>query len=280
MSLGILHEKSNTKTIFSLVDYEEYGGRETITLLTEAQAAAIAGRKNRIHPGFGTGISASENPADLEILRIAPEKPNSEVWKLRIAGEDVTTLSDRQVEILIEMSTPVFEPGQPDWQTRDAEKIDDEIHALEQNIHHIRQSITKLKRDRIGLEQHISMRDDLPERADTPVGELMALSRYLSGMNMSAGMTFYPNGASKFEMGPQKLPPEHLERLQSRIMDFMPVLLEAETGSRSPAEGNVLKISMDGKSGPWIIQGHDHLEINLARLEEISFEEEVDSPSP
>lgn len=119
----------------------DLGGTEYQTLcsLTELQAHALAGphtglfflhEEKPIHPPV--------EPRALHIFR-RPDRPaNTRAWSLCVGPDHAAYVSDEAVRLLQEHANPVFEPGEPNWATRDIEDLDDQILAAEEALETLR----------------------------------------------------------------------------------------------------------------------------------------------
>lgn len=95
--------------------------------LTEKQAHAIAGEHTDIYFRHNRSHDLTREPQDLVIKRVQDRKPKQLAWTLEIGGEEAGYVGDDLVRYLIDLSHPVFEPNEPNWKTRDIERIDDAI---------------------------------------------------------------------------------------------------------------------------------------------------------
>lgn len=95
--------------------------------LTEKQAHAIAGEHTGIYFGSNRIYNPMREPQPILIKRVQDRKPKRLAWAMEIGDEHAGYVNDDLVRYLIDLSHPVFEPGEPNWKTRDIERIDDKI---------------------------------------------------------------------------------------------------------------------------------------------------------
>lgn len=114
---------------------------EPIVLLTEREALAVAGA----HSGIDffskpPATTAPVAPAPITIERVPDRQPGTRAWRFRI-GETLVTrekdgeiiplrLSDDHVQALERHASVLFEPGQPDWDLREIEDMEDRAVRL------------------------------------------------------------------------------------------------------------------------------------------------------
>lgn len=133
------------------------GGYERIALVDKDAARAIAGpHTNIVLQGDGLGQIA---PEPVMIVRCADRKPGQRAWHLRVGDRLVGRvdprdqqhkpifLSDDHVRALAQYSRIGFEPGEPDWQRRDAEILEDEAYQLEARAAELRRKAALIRRD-------------------------------------------------------------------------------------------------------------------------------------
>ncbi|MEP3666550.1 MAG: hypothetical protein ABJN42_07430 [Roseibium sp.] len=128
---------------FSLTERSfDMGGvdRTHLVSLTMPQAYAITGdhtnlRMNASDERSGLGFEKK----DLHVCRVPMEsrEPNTRAWYLQTGGETIGFVTDDTVRLLQEHAIVHFEPDQPNWETREIEVMDDEIHNLQEKIENV-----------------------------------------------------------------------------------------------------------------------------------------------
>lgn len=117
----------------------DLGGTDHVPLirLTEKQAAAISGDHTAI-PRPTELRDVKVDPQDIRIIRTPNRTPGQRPWIAMIGDEQASYLDDDIVRDLIDLTVPVFEPGQPDWASREIEDIEDKIAEHENQIEVLR----------------------------------------------------------------------------------------------------------------------------------------------
>lgn len=136
----------------------DLGGTDYSTLcsLTPTHAHAIEGH----HTGLfflhdEKPIEPPPEKRQLCIRRRADRPANTRSWSLCVGDEHAGYISDDAVHLLEEHASPVFEPGEPNWVTREIEEIDDQILAAETTLE-------ALRKRRQGLAERLSGTDPQP----------------------------------------------------------------------------------------------------------------------
>lgn len=96
----------------------------------DRQAQAFAAWENLSGPGSPAEVEGQP----LRILKLKEWIKPDAAWEGFIGDRSVGFFGDDIVRILAEEAHPVFEPGEPDWDLREIEKIDDRISALKAEI--------------------------------------------------------------------------------------------------------------------------------------------------
>lgn len=170
----ILQNDTNTKDGFRLsVREHDMSGTEyfRICSLSGKQAWSIAGDHTGIfflHSQPAPDHLVVHKP--LRIERVKDRKPNRRAWLLFIGDEPVTAtnsegetiairLSDGSVDSLEKNAKPVFEPGQPDWDLREVEDVEDRAVTLHQQASEMQIKADKA-RDKWEHRHHVT--DTMP----------------------------------------------------------------------------------------------------------------------
>lgn len=133
--------------------------RTLIFRMAREQALSLAAGYSGIRPGRGCpAISAEElgaaTPAGLEILKVPDREPLTLAWEGRIAGVSVGRLSDEKVRMICDEISPVFEDGQPDWDLRAIENLEDKAVELRRELERLELRIEERKQARAGVNDH------------------------------------------------------------------------------------------------------------------------------
>lgn len=108
--------------------------------LTRDLAHAISGPQTGIHFLHGERL---EGPApekrELSILRRKDRKPNTRSWELMAGGERLGFITDEAVLMLQKHAKVSFEAGEPNWESRQIENIDDQLHELARKTQHLQE---------------------------------------------------------------------------------------------------------------------------------------------
>lgn len=111
-----------------------------ILRLTDAQAFAMAGDHTGIYGLYNKPVlSPAPEKQEIFIRRRQDRPANTRSWSLCLGEEHVAFITDKAVRLLQEHSNPHFEPGEPNWATREIEDLDDEILAAEAKLDSLRQ---------------------------------------------------------------------------------------------------------------------------------------------
>jgi hypothetical protein len=139
MTSIVLRKSTSRPDFYNLtIRTHDLGGTdyEPIVLLTEREALAVAGAHSGID-FFSNPPATTEPvaPAPITIERVPDRQPGTRAWRFRI-GETLVTrekegeiipirLSDDHVQALERHASVLFEPGQPDWDLREIENMED-----------------------------------------------------------------------------------------------------------------------------------------------------------
>lgn len=111
-----------------------------ILRLTDAQAFAMAGDHTGIYGLYNNPVLLPALEKQEIFIRRRQDRPaNTRSWSLCLGEEHVAFITDEAVRLLQEHAKPRFEPGEPNWTTREIEDLDDQILAAETKLETLRQ---------------------------------------------------------------------------------------------------------------------------------------------
>lgn len=115
----------------------DYSGVEVdwtkLLKLSKEQAHAISGKH--------TGLFLSERhtktrvyPLNLYIKRKSDRQPHAHAWDIYIGEDKIASVPDETVKLLVEHAKVYFEEGQPNWDMRKIEDLDDLIFDADKTL--------------------------------------------------------------------------------------------------------------------------------------------------
>lgn len=133
--------------------------RTQIFRMTHGQALSLAAADRMIRPGRGCPDFTEQEfaavaPAMLEILKVPDREPLTLAWEGRISGVSVGRLSDEKVRMICDETSPVFEEGQPDWDQRAIEDLEDRAVELRRELERLELRIEERRQARAAANDH------------------------------------------------------------------------------------------------------------------------------
>ncbi|WP_411839704.1 hypothetical protein [Paracoccus sp. ME4] len=161
LELGFCRDDPQGRT-YRLV-LRDYNGmdvdRTQIFRMTHGQALSLAAADRLIRPGRGCPAFTEQEfaaaaPAMLQILKVPDREPLTLAWEGRIAGVSIGRLSDEKVRMVCAETSPVFEDGQPDWDQRDIEILEDKAVELRRELERLELRIEERRQARAAASDH------------------------------------------------------------------------------------------------------------------------------